>query len=182
MGGIAIWCMHFVGNRAIVIGNGEPELQIAYSPGFTALSFFLPILVLLPAFLATDSHDQVRHVRVALCGTTAGLSICGMHYLGQLGISNLICTYEAPYVIASAVVAVVASVAALTIFFLCRAAWTNSWWKRGLCSLLLAGGVSGMHWLASVGTRYRYRDSHQSTVADSLSKKQTVIVVITLVR
>ncbi|KAI9882403.1 MAG: hypothetical protein M1823_005848 [Watsoniomyces obsoletus] len=181
MGGVAIWCMHFVGNRAIVLGEGQPEVQIAYNCGYTAISFFLPVLVLLPAFLATDTQDQVRRVRVALGGTLAGLAICGMHYLGQLGISNHDCIYQPLYVIGSAIVAIIASVAALTIFFLLRAAWTNSWWKRGLCALLLAGGVSGMHWVASVGTNYRLRvvDSSLAT-ADELSKKQTVIVVIAL--
>ena len=182
MGGVAIWCMHFVGNRALVLGDGEPELQIAYSPGYTALSFFLPVLVLLPAFLATDNQDQVRRVSVALGGILAGLAICGMHYLGQLGITNYDCIYRVGYVIGSALVAVLASVAALTIFFLLRAAWTNSSWKRGLCALLLAGGVSGMHWLASVGTSYRLRFVPSSNPpSGNLSKKQTVIVVITLV-
>ena len=182
MGGVAIWCMHFVGNRALVLGDGEPEHQISYSPGYTALSFFLPVLVLLPAFLATDNQDQVRRVSVALGGTLAGLAICGMHYLGQLGIANYDCIYQVGYVIGSALVAVLASIVALTIFFLLRAAWTNSPWKRGLCALLLAGGVSGMHWLASVGTSYRFRFVPSSTTPfGNLSKRQTVIVVITLV-
>ncbi len=180
MGGVAIWCMHFVGNRAVVLGHGEPELQIAYHAGFTALSFFLPILVLLPAFLAMDTQDRVRHVRVVLGGTLAGLAICGMHYVGQLGIDNHDCIFDVPYVIGSALIAIFASVGALTIFFLLRAAWTNSWWKRALCAFLLAGGVSGMHWLATVGTHYRLRGRKPSRVGD-LTRKQTVVVVITLV-
>lgn len=43
---------HFIGNRAIDLASGEAELQIAYSSGFTALSFFVPILVLLAAFVS----------------------------------------------------------------------------------------------------------------------------------
>ncbi|KAK8078399.1 hypothetical protein PG996_004569 [Apiospora saccharicola] len=42
MGGIAIWCMHYIGNRAIELADGQLELQIAYSAGFTALSFSSP--------------------------------------------------------------------------------------------------------------------------------------------
>src|SRR5438045_1307552 len=40
MGGIAIWCMHYISNRAIVLGNAQFGIQIAYSPRYTALSFF----------------------------------------------------------------------------------------------------------------------------------------------
>ncbi|KAF3070878.1 hypothetical protein GL218_00661 [Daldinia childiae] len=39
MGGISIWCMHFVGNHAIILGEGEPELRINYSSRYSALSF-----------------------------------------------------------------------------------------------------------------------------------------------
>ncbi|CAG9956489.1 unnamed protein product, partial [Clonostachys rosea f. rosea IK726] len=52
MGGVSIWSMHFVGNRAIVLGDNEPEIQIAYSTLFTVISFFVPILVLLLTFIA----------------------------------------------------------------------------------------------------------------------------------
>jgi NO-binding membrane sensor protein with MHYT domain len=77
MGGIAIWCMHFIGNRAIVLGDGEPELQIAYSSGYTALSFFIPILVLLPAFVAIGANSKMYWWRICMGGTIAGAAICG---------------------------------------------------------------------------------------------------------
>lgn len=35
MGGIGIWCMHFIGNRAIVLGDGAAQIQIVYSVTFT---------------------------------------------------------------------------------------------------------------------------------------------------
>lgn len=178
MGAVAIWCMHFIGNRAIVLGNGQAQLQIAYSSTFTALSFFVPIIVLLAAFLAVGTNDRVGKVRVAFGGTLAGLAICGMHYVGQAGIANYTSVYQVVNIAGAALVAVVASVTALTIFFVLRAAWTNSWWKRGLCAIILAGGVSGMHWIASVGTQYRYKRLNSPA---RLSRNQTVIVVIVLV-
>ena len=36
--------MHFVGNRAIILGDGCKEIQLYYNPSFTALSVFLPII------------------------------------------------------------------------------------------------------------------------------------------
>jgi NO-binding membrane sensor protein with MHYT domain len=180
MGGIAIWCMHFISNRAIVLADGQTAIQIAYSPGFTTLSFFVPILVLLTAFMVLGSDDRVSLVRVTVGGTLAGLAICGMHYLGQAGISNYISIYSVRNVVGAAVVAVVASIVALSVFFVLRATWTNSWWKRALCAIILAGAVFGMHWLASVGTQYRLKHVDLSS-SDNISRNSTVIVVIVLV-
>lgn len=172
--------MHFIGNRAIVLAGGINILQIAYNPGFTALSFFVPILVLLAAILAVGSNEKVSIVRIVLGGTLAGLGICGMHYLGQAGISNYNCIYQVGNIVGSAIIAIAASIMALSVFFVLRATWTNSWWKRALTAIVLAGGVSGMHWLASVGTQYRLRQGYPSQ-APNLSRNSTVIVVIVLV-
>ncbi|KAJ8108572.1 hypothetical protein ONZ43_g6385 [Nemania bipapillata] len=145
MGGISIWSMHFVGNRAIVLAQDQLELQIVYSAGFTALSFFLPIVVLLAAFIATGTNNDVSFWRICR----------GVTYVGNASITNYRCEYTLANAIGSAVIAVVASNVALSIFFLWRASWTNSWWRRGLCGVMLAGAVSGMHWCATTGTNYR---------------------------
>lgn len=179
MGSVAIWSMHFIGNRAILLDLDQPELQIAYSATFSALSFFVPILVIFTAFMAVGSYERVGKLRVIIGGTLSGLAICGMHYLGQAGIQNYTCVYDVANIAASAIIAVIASVTTLTIFFLLRAAWTNSWWKRALCAALLAGTVSGMHWVASAGTQYRFR---QTGDVRQITRNQVVFIVIGLVR
>ncbi|OLN91989.1 Signaling protein YkoW [Colletotrichum chlorophyti] len=178
MGGIAIWCMHFIGNRAIDLADGEPELQIAYSSGFTALSFFVPIAVLLAAFVAVGINNTVSWWRVAIGGVLAGAAICGMHYLGNNSIDNYICIYNPVNVVGAALIAVAASIVALALFFVFRAAWTTSWWKRAACSVVLAGAVSGMHWCAATGTEYQL--VRLNTGSNELSRNTTVIVVICL--
>ncbi|KFA62363.1 hypothetical protein S40285_07205, partial [Stachybotrys chlorohalonatus IBT 40285] len=155
MGGVAIWSMHFIGNRAIQMGEGEDGLQIAFSGGITALSFFVPIVVLALAFVAIGSSSIVSWWRVCVGGLLCGTGVCGMHYLGNLSIRNYTCEYEPANVVGSAIIAVTASTVALSMFFVFRAMWANVWWKRGLSALMLAGAVSGMHWCAAVGTRYR---------------------------
>ncbi|KAG4436402.1 hypothetical protein IFR05_008125 [Cadophora sp. M221] len=179
MGGIAIWCMHYISNRAIVLGDAQFAIQIAYSPAYTAVSFFVPITVLLVAFIVVGSDDRVSIVRVTVGGTLAGLAICGMHYMGQAGISNYTCVFNVGNVVGSVVIAVVASIVALTVFFVLRAAWTNSWWKRAVCAVILAGAVFGMHWTASIGTNYRLKQGVRSP-SDSISRDLIVIVVIVL--
>jgi NO-binding membrane sensor protein with MHYT domain len=162
------------------MGNGEPALQIAYSSGFTALSFFVPIAVLMTAFLAigTNNNNLPSWWRVAIGGTLAGAAICGMHYLGNASISNYVCIYSIPNVVGAALIAVAASITALSLFFVFRAAWTNSWWKRIICAVVLAGAVSGMHWCASTGTNYKL--IALSIDGNQLSRNTTVIVVICL--
>ncbi|ROT34959.1 hypothetical protein SODALDRAFT_284565 [Sodiomyces alkalinus F11] len=177
MGGIAIWCMHFIGNRAIHIANGERQLQIAYSSSFTAVSFFVPIVVLLGAFLAIGINNIVSWWRVTAGGVLAGAAICGMHYLGEYSVSNYDCIYRLSNVLGSAIIAVAASIVSLALFFVFRATWTNTWWKRGACSVVLAGAVSGMHWCAATGTEYRLKSLNRET---GLSRDITVIVVICL--
>ncbi|KAJ5558671.1 hypothetical protein N7461_002643 [Penicillium sp. DV-2018c] len=175
MGGIGIWCMHFIGNRAIVLGEGEAEMQARYNVAFTGTSFVLPVLVLLFAFYAVGVEEKAGYLRIFVGGLLTGSSVCGMHYVGQLGISNYRCSYHTVNVIGSAVIAIVSSTAALGIFFRWRETWTDSWWRRGLCACLLAGAVSGMHWTAAVGTVYRDRD-HTVMVGSQLSKSQVVII------
>lgn len=180
MGGIAIWCMHFVGNCAIVLGDGQEQIQLVISGGFTTLSFFTPIVVLFIAFGVVGS-DESSITRVILGGIMAGLGVCGMHFLGQAGIANYDCIYNVGTFVGAVIIAIVASVVALVIFFIFRSAWTASWWKRGLVALILASAVSGMHWVASVGTNYRYKFKDSGSY-NALSMSTTVVIVIVMVR
>ncbi|KAL2055356.1 hypothetical protein ABVK25_004164 [Lepraria finkii] len=41
MGGVGIWCIPFIGNLAIEMDKGQPDLQIQYSAGFNVGSFLL---------------------------------------------------------------------------------------------------------------------------------------------
>jgi NO-binding membrane sensor protein with MHYT domain len=183
MGGIAVWCMHFVGNRAIVLGNGERELQIVYSAGFTVLSLFMAIGAFFLALWAVGSNESLAVARVVLGGTLAGFAICGMHYLGQAGIANYDCIYIVPYVVGAGVIAVGACITVLLGFYSFRSLWANAWWKRLLCAILLALAVSAMHWLAAIGTQYRLKTLSNGNPATSFDKHNgTIVLVIVLVR
>lgn len=180
MGGIGIWCMHFIGNRAIVLGDGAPQIQIVYNVAFTGTSFVLPVVVLLAAFYSVGVEEKPGYIRILIGGFLTGASVCGMHYVGQLGISNYQCAYDVANVVGSAAIAIFSSITALGIFFRWRASWTDSWWRRGCCACLLAAAVSGMHWTASVGTTYTERDESIKH-GSQLSRSQTVIVCAVLV-
>ncbi|KAJ9497476.1 hypothetical protein H2202_006900 [Exophiala xenobiotica] len=114
MGGIGIWAMHFVGNRAIVLDRGHPQRQILYNQGFTAGSFFLPIIVLLLAFYILGTSAEARQLQVATAGVLTGAAVCGMHYMGQLGIANYNCSYRPQNVVGAAIISVVATTSCLS--------------------------------------------------------------------
>jgi len=179
MGGVAIWCMHYIGNRATGLLDGQPELQVVYSPGVTVASFFVPIFVLLVAFWVVTVTSRVSWWRIGLSGCLSGGAICGMHYLGNASISNYICEYNVANVAGAAIIAATASTVALTLFFVFRAAWTSSWWKRIGCAIVLASAVSGMHWCAALGTSYRLL--HLNSANDYDMRNTTIIVVSCLV-
>ncbi|EEU34513.1 uncharacterized protein NECHADRAFT_54441 [Fusarium vanettenii 77-13-4] len=178
MGGISIWCMHFIGNRAIDLANHERDLQVAYSSGFTAVSFFVPIVVLLAAFVAIGTNNYISWWRITIGSVLCGAAICGMHYLGNSSIKNYTCIYRPAFIVGAAIIAVFASIIALSLFFVFRGLWAHSWWKRSLSAFILAGAVSGMHWCAVVGTRYRLVNIQ--TKNNEPSRNATVIVVICL--
>lgn len=181
MGAVAIWCMHYIGNRAVIMDEGQADLQIQYSPGSTAGSFFLPIFVIAGAFWFFNMSESVNRIKTLIGGFLTGSAVCGMHYMGQGGISNYKCHYIVLYVFGSAIISITATTIALGIFFYFHSTWTDSWWKRAFCASLLAVAVSGMHWTGTAGTMYRKRKNVIQSVS-GLSREATVEVVICLVR
>jgi hypothetical protein len=89
MGGVSIWSMHYIGNRAIVLYGGLNGLQLSYGAGYTVLSLFMPILVLLLACLVVGSSEKPTLWRFTFAGTFGSAAICGMHYLVDRLLSSL---------------------------------------------------------------------------------------------
>ena len=155
-------------------------MQISYSAGFTVLSLLVPIVVLLAAFVAIGSTDRISWWRISIGGTFCGGAVCGMHYLGNASIHNYHCVYRIAFVAGSAGIAMAASTIALSMFFVFRATWADSWWKRSLSAMVLAGAACGMHWCAALGTRYKFVSAKEK--GSGPSREATVAVVICMVR
>lgn len=157
--------------------HGEEAFQIAYSTALTVMSLLVPILVLILAFLGVTGNGRIRWWRVVLAGIMSGGAICGMHYLADASISNYDSSYQLSYLIGSIIIAVLASTTALALFFVFENTWSNAWWKRMGCAMVLAGAVSGMHWCAAVGTSYRLL---RGSPGRGVSRQDAMIVVICL--
>lgn len=178
MGLVAIWCMHYIGNRAIEMGDGNPEIQIYYSPGYTALSAVIPILVLSMAFLVADwkTQNQKSLFYLILVGIFAGGAIACMHYSANFGIINYSLYFPGKYIGGAVAIAISACMAALTLFFLQQEYWINVWWRRWVCALTIAGAVTGMHFTASVGTTYTIIH----VVTEGSNERNTNVIIATV--
>lgn len=97
---------------------------------------------------------------------------------GQAGISNYDTFYLPGHIVGSVVIAVVATTVALTLFFILRKNFTNTLYKRASCAVILSGAVSGMHWTAALGTRYRLKPN---TGLSRDTRQMTVVITIVMV-
>ena len=70
------------------------KFQILYNVAFSGTSFALPVAVLLFAFYAIGVEEKAGYIRILIGGLLTGSAVCGMHYVGQLGISNYRCSYH----------------------------------------------------------------------------------------
>jgi NO-binding membrane sensor protein with MHYT domain len=76
-----------------------------------------------------------------------------MHYSASFQLPNFYVAYtvsvrkikliQAVTVVFALLLACVAAIAALALFFRARQQWQESFWKRGVCSLFLAAAVCG---------------------------------------
>ncbi|KAJ4987219.1 hypothetical protein SVAN01_07230 [Stagonosporopsis vannaccii] len=178
---VAIWCMHFVGNRAIVLGDGEDEIQLYYSPTFTALSAIIPVVVIFLGLMIADrfyrrsKHAAIRIISLVVCGICAGAAITEMHYLGNNGTTNYRLHLNWAHVFGAAGIAVGASLLSFGLFFHWSGSWLNNIFRRCLVACFLALAVSGMHWTGAAGTWYEVRGYH-----DGSGQERNITLIIAL--
>ncbi|UQU63687.1 histidine kinase [Couchioplanes caeruleus] len=130
IGGAAIWLMHFTA----MLGFEVPQSPVRYSPAMTMISLGLAV-VAVGAGLIAVGHGRRSLPRVIVAGVLTGAGVLAMHYTGMAGmhLSGTI-HYSLPLVIASGLIAVVASTAALW--------FTVS--VRGLLPMLGAAAIMGV--------------------------------------
>lgn len=91
MGGVGIWCMHFIGNNSLTItlANGEVR-ALYYSPGFTFLSLIVAIVTMFLAFAFVGITEEAKIVRIVPSGVIAGVRKKKLNYYTVQ--ANYICT------------------------------------------------------------------------------------------
>lgn len=139
--GASIWSMHFVAMLGF-----DPGSPVSYDPALTLLSLIVAIGATSGAFLAASQAGASRG-RLIVAGVTMGAGICLMHYIGMAALRTATSIgYRPSYILASLVIAIVASTAALVVARLDNA---PRW--RALASAILGMAVVGMHYTAMAG-------------------------------
>ncbi|MEV4706498.1 MHYT domain-containing protein [Actinoplanes sp. NPDC049316] len=135
--GGAIWLMHFTA----MLGFDVPQSPVRYSPGMTMISLGLAV-VAVGAGLMAVGHGRRSLPRVVVAGVLTGAGVLAMHYTGMaaMHLSGTI-HYNLPLVIASALIAVVASTAAL-------------WFTVSVRGLLPMVGAAAIMGVAVCGMHY----------------------------
>jgi diguanylate cyclase len=148
--GCGIWSMHFVGMLAL-------SLPIALSYDIPTTLASLAIAIGLSGFaLSIASRPQISLKHLAAGAVVMGLGICGMHYSGMSAIEILpVITYEPALLLASGLIAVAASFAALWLFFRLRKghSWQMAFARLG-AAVVMGLAISGMHYTGMAASRF----------------------------
>ncbi len=163
---VAIWTMHFVGMLAARL-----PFPVDYLVFPTLLSFLVCVIVVGIAVFAI-SAEFVTPLRLTLSAALMGIGIFSMHYIGMFALhASAIMIYAPLYVIASLVIAIVASALALWL-----ASEQTVRLPLILSSVAFGIAVSGMHYTAMAGlSLYPYATTEAG--APMLSTDLLAIVV-----
>jgi len=148
--GSGIWSMHFIGMLAFSL-----PIPLAYDTAKTLIS--LAIAIAIAGFaLAIASRPQISLRRLMMSAVIMGLGISAMHYSGMRAIQIApMIAYELDLVLASIGIAIVASFAALWLFFRLRRG--RSWQMRLArfgAAIIMGLAISGMHYTAMAASKF----------------------------
>ena len=149
MGG-GIWSMHFIGMLAFSL-----PIPLAYDVRTTLAS--LGIAILISGFaLQIAARRRTTLPELAAGSVVMGLGICAMHYSGMSAIQILpIITYDPEWLIASVVVAITASFAALWLFVRQRVQRTlQAHLTTAGAAVVMGFAISGMHYTGMAASQF----------------------------
>jgi len=144
MGGGAIWAMHFIAMLAC-----RMNVEVTYDLPLTLGSAVIAVVSCM-AGLAIAGTGVFNWGKLILGGVLMGLGVTGMHYAGMAAMLMPADTvYNSSLVVASAAIAVVASIVALWLAFNLRG------WGQMLGSALVMGvAVCGMHYTGMLAASF----------------------------
>ncbi len=170
MGG-GIWSMHFVGMLALNL-----PVIVDYDALLTLLSALVSILMTgIALFFA--SIGARTPMKLVGGGVFMGLGISSMHYVGMAAIrANCIITYSAPLVVASVVVGILASTAALWLAFNLKRGW-----HMFPAAVVMGFAVSGMHYTAMAAASFLPAPADVEIVLESPALSQPLLAILVAV-
>jgi diguanylate cyclase (GGDEF)-like protein len=148
--GTGIWAMHFVGMKSFQL-----PVALTFDLGLTMLSWVAAVAVSLLA-LYVVSRSTLTLQSLAAGALAMGVGICTMHYTGMWAMRmNPGIQYDPQLLAASALIAVVASAAALFIgFSLRRLPQRHVIPARIAAALVMGAAICGMHYTGMAAARF----------------------------
>ncbi len=171
LGGGAIWSMHFVAMLAMHI----EEAQIRYDLPLTVLSLALAI-VFTGVGLSVVARFGGQPKYLAVAGSLMGIGVAVMHYTGMAAMRmSAHVSYDAGLVLASIIIAILASTAALWLLQNCHKASFAC-----LSSAVMAAAVTCMHYTGMAAAQFTHiagAATHQTALDASLSSSSIALWV-----
>lgn len=148
--GMGIWSMHFIGMLAFSL-----PIPMAYNWPLTILSLIIAVVVSALALFILRT-PKVPLVMLAAGATLMGLGISAMHYTGMLAMQMFPpIHYDATLFIASVLIAILASVAALWIVIALRRNRSHLAVLAKLGSATVMGfAIAGMHYTGMAAAQF----------------------------
>ena len=174
--GTGIWSMHFVGMLAFSL-----PIALGYTKLLTLVSWLAAVGVSAVA-LAIASRKRLTPVRLAGGSLAMGAGICAMHYIGMAALDMSPGIEWNRWLIgASALIAVLASTAALVIFFWLRRLGDAHGLKyHALAALVMGLAISSMHYTGMAAASFPAGAvclSANSLTARSLGNLETLATI-----
>jgi signal transduction histidine kinase len=155
--GTGIWSMHFIGMLAFRLrpNGASAPLPMTYSVRELVLSVLVAIVASALA-LGAVGRERLPKLGYVVAGFVMGAAIAGMHYVGMAGLRvPSLMRYDPVLVMASLLIAVGASFAALWLAFRLRGEESaKGHRRRGLAALLIGVAIAGMHYTAMTAARF----------------------------
>lgn len=170
--GTGIWAMHFIGMLAM-----EMAATVGYDVPMTVLSLVAAILSAALA-LGVVHTGRLSRRRLGLGALVMGLGICLMHYLGMeaMEIQGALRYRPALFLLSLAIAVSAAGLALWLAFHLNPAADRQPpLWQKGLAALVMAVGISGMHYTGMAAALYP--EGGMPAASGGLSPHQLAVTV-----
>ena len=165
--GGSIWAMHFIAMLAVNL-----PIAVNYDVLFTLISALTAMLVT-GLGLYMVSYRPLKRLSLPVAGAFMGSGIAGMHYIGMGAIrAGCVLSYSVSGVIASVVIAIIASTFALWFAFRHR-----SYREIALGAIVLGLAISSMHYVAMFSTSFIPIDDVSELAAPVFTQDYLAIVV-----
>ncbi len=134
--GGAIWSMHYIGMMAF-----DMQMPVSYDLGLTIVSMLLAV-VFVAVGIVIVGRGVPSMAKLIGGGTLTGLGVAGMHYTGMASMQmEATVAYDTALLVASIIIAIVASIAALWLAFNLRGNL-----QRFGSAFIMGIAVCGMHY------------------------------------